>query len=96
MFAAQLKKIREERELSQLDLARLSGLSPAVISMFETNKRQPCLPSLIKVRDALQSSYDVLISGYSRDFVDDSYHLKTLKNRKILDGIYEILKQTEE
>jgi transcriptional regulator with XRE-family HTH domain len=47
-----LRRKRQERHLSQVQLATLAGLSNSVISEFELNKRQPWP----KAREALSES----------------------------------------
>lgn len=56
-----IKKIREERKLSQDDLAKRLGVTRAVISQYETGKRQPKLDQLKKIAAALNCSYLDLI-----------------------------------
>ena len=52
----------QKRALSQSGLAAKTGLSPAVISHFETGVRQfPSADTLVKVTDALMVSSDYLL-----------------------------------
>ncbi|WP_419167800.1 helix-turn-helix domain-containing protein [Candidatus Palauibacter sp.] len=62
VFGGRLLAVRLKRGLSQAELATKTGLSPAVISHFETGVRQfPSADTLVKLTDALQVSTDYLL-----------------------------------
>lgn len=54
LFAKKLKAIREERKLSQLDLALLCDVDRAYIGRIESLKRVPSLVILQKIADGLE------------------------------------------
>lgn len=60
-FNERLRRAREARGLSQLDLANKTGLQPAAISHFETGQRSPSFDNLRKLADALSLSIDYLL-----------------------------------
>lgn len=60
-FNEQLKKLREERNLSQSDFAKDIGLTRSAISMYELGKREPNLETLKKFADFFNVSIDELI-----------------------------------
>lgn len=63
-FGLLLKTTREQFGLTQLELSKLSGLTPAAISTFESGRRKPGLRSLLAIRKALKGvSLDWLILG---------------------------------
>lgn len=51
-----LKSIREEMNISQLELSLLSGVSQNMITYIETGKRTPSLRTIIKLCKALNVS----------------------------------------
>ena len=51
-----LKKIREEKNISQLELAHRAGISQNMVTYIETGKRSPTLQTLIKLCVALEVS----------------------------------------
>jgi transcriptional regulator with XRE-family HTH domain len=61
IFLQRLKLARENRKLSQGELAQRSGLQPSAISHFETGSRSPSFDNLKKLADALEVSTDYLI-----------------------------------
>ena len=60
-FSDRLKKVRESRGLSQLDLAKKTGLQPTAISHFETDARSPSFDNLRRLADALSVNTDYLL-----------------------------------
>ena len=55
-FGAALKKVRERRKLTQLELAERSDLDVTYISLLERGRRQPSLKSLMSLASALDVS----------------------------------------
>ncbi len=62
-FAHNLQKLREEREWTQKDLARASGVSRRTISRYEWGGVKPRRKNLIKLADALGCTPESLWSG---------------------------------
>ena len=60
-FAESLRTIREQKGLSQTELADRSGLQPSAISHFETGRRSPSFDNLKRLADALAVSIDYLM-----------------------------------
>lgn len=49
----EIKELREYLGLSQSQLAKISGLTPAALSQIEADKREPSLSSIEKICTAL-------------------------------------------
>ena len=60
-FKENLKKYRKEIPMTQAGLAKETGLTADWISHYETGKRLPSLPNLIKLADALDLTLDDLV-----------------------------------
>ena len=60
-FTERLRKARENRGLTQADLAQRAGLEPSAVSHFEAGRRQPSFHNLRKLADALSVTTDYLI-----------------------------------
>lgn len=56
-----LRRIREQKNLSQSELGEKAGLQPAAISHFENGRRAPSFANLRKLADALSVSIDYLL-----------------------------------
>ena len=61
-LGAGLRRIREERRLSQADLARLAGVSPSAISQAEAGHRGLALETLLTLVEALGVGLDDLLA----------------------------------
>jgi transcriptional regulator with XRE-family HTH domain len=53
-----LKELRERKNLSQIDLARLIGVSQQVISHYETGRARPSLDVIVKLAKVLGVSIE--------------------------------------
>lgn len=60
-FPERLRRVREERGLSQAQLADRTKLQPSAISHFETGRRAPSFDNLRVLADALNVSTDELL-----------------------------------
>lgn len=60
-FGDILKRLREERNLSQQDLADALGTTPQSIGRYEQNKREPNFDLLLKICDFFDVSTDFLL-----------------------------------
>jgi transcriptional regulator with XRE-family HTH domain len=60
-FSDRIRKIREERGLSQSELAEKAGLQTSAISHFETGRRAPSFDNLKRLADALSTPIDALL-----------------------------------
>ena len=61
IFPDNLKKIREDKGLSQTELAKKSGLQPSTVSHFETGRRAPSFDNLKRLADTLEVTTDFLV-----------------------------------
>lgn len=55
-----IREVRERKNLSQEELAKLSGISASHIGYIENGERQPTLLVMCKLADALKVSIDEL------------------------------------
>lgn len=62
-IASNLSGIRRAKGLSQLKLAKISGITRASIALLESGSSNPSLEILLKLSQALQVSLDELISS---------------------------------
>ena len=61
-LARKLRRVRVKAGLSQSEIAREVGVTDrALISQYETGKRQPSLPALLKYARLAKVTVDVLI-----------------------------------
>ncbi len=62
-----IKRIRNEKNLTQQQVASASGIQNTVISAFENGKKVPGLITLIKLSEAMKVSLDELVFGTPAD-----------------------------
>ena len=60
-FAENLKELRIEKGVGQVELAEKIGVSKGIISLWENNKREPTLTSLIALAKYFGVSLDALV-----------------------------------
>jgi transcriptional regulator with XRE-family HTH domain len=61
-LASSLRRLRQERHLTQADLARLAGVSPSAISQAEAAQRGLSLDTVMALADRLQLSMDEFLA----------------------------------
>lgn len=66
-----LSKLRKEKGLNQREFANSFGVSNGAVAMWETDKRQPDIDTLIKIAKFYNVSLDYLL-GSSSDFSNQS------------------------
>ena len=59
-FGERLKDLRNERNLGQVELAKILNLSKGIISLWENNLREPKLSNLILLAQYFNVSIDFL------------------------------------
>jgi transcriptional regulator with XRE-family HTH domain len=69
-FGENLRRVRKAANLSARELAKRVGVTPPVVSKWETHKGLPEGPTLLKLAKALNVSIDELLAG-----VDPEYDL---------------------
>lgn len=71
-IAERIKKYREAVPLSQSGLSKITGLTPAAISQFESGEREPSLDSLKKLAEGLKVSVGYLVGEEDdKEFLND-------------------------
>lgn len=66
-FQIKLKQLREERDLSQYDFARMFGVSQGAVGNWESGKREPKHETTVRIADFFGVTTDYLLG---RDSVD--------------------------
>jgi transcriptional regulator with XRE-family HTH domain len=60
-FASRLRKTRENRELSQSQLAQRAGMQPSAIAHFEAGRRKPSFDNVRALAKSLDVTADYLL-----------------------------------
>ncbi len=70
MLNERLREIRTAKKLSQVELARLLGVTKQCVSNWENDNIQPSIEMLVKIATALQVSTDYLLSIENKRTLD--------------------------
>lgn len=86
-FGKQIKKLRQEAQLSQEELAERIYVSRQTISNWENDKSYPDVNSLVLLSETFQISLDKLIKG-DIEVMKDVIQKKKLKNEPLWRNIH--------
>lgn len=99
MFADNLKSLRIERNLTQVDLAKIIGVSQATIYFWESGTNEPTLSYLIKLANYFEITIDDLIgeSFYHKELETTitQYYKLSPKDRSTVDNLIDYLGKTK-
>lgn len=72
-FGEKLKRLREERNLSQKELGdKMGGITQQTIAQYEKKETVPKLETVSKIADALEINPNIFYSDFSQSVADDS------------------------
>jgi len=66
MFADRLKELRKEKNMTQVQLAKILGVSKGTIAMWEIGKREPNFETINQLSDIFDRRIDYIL-GFSDD-----------------------------
>ena len=90
-FGDRLREIRENRELSQSDLARAAGMQPSAIAHFEAGRRKPSFDNVRALATALQVSADYLLGTNTATTAFRNEENLSAKDRDYVQGIIDMM-----
>ena len=106
MFNRILKELRDEKNLTQQELADELGVARMTINFYESNRRTPDINFAVKAANYFNVSVDYLVGNsnlkskqdhrYTKDQVDNLediiYHLPASASQDLLTNLCEVLK----
>jgi transcriptional regulator with XRE-family HTH domain len=90
-FSTRLKRLRESRDLSQSDLARLAGLQPSAIAHFEAGRRKPSFDNIRAVARALEVSADLLLGASTATTAFRDEHKLSSRDRDFIQNMIDTM-----
>lgn len=88
-----LQTVRKQYQLSQKDVARAIGVSPSIISGYETGERSPSLENLVALSRLYNCSIDYLLgNGENTSNTIDVSNLTPLQAQCLSAFIYSLKK----
>ena len=61
------ERIRRERGITQVELAQKIGATQGAISMIENGERNPSVPMIVRIAEALDCTVDELLASETTD-----------------------------
>jgi len=77
-----IRKIRENKSLSQKEVAITMGIAPTQYSRLENSKANPTVDTLVKIAQALDVSVDSIINGE-----DDPLNEVNIKDKSLIEKV---------
>lgn len=75
-----LAQLRKKKGLNQREFADIIGVSNGAVAMWETNKRQPDLQTLVKIASFYDVSVDYLLSNEDCVYTEEATSSKNTQN----------------
>ncbi len=91
-----ISKLRNDRGLTQRDLAEILGVSNGAIGMWETQKREPDLDTVKKMTSFFNVTADYLIGNQQIPLDNSKIKQITAKEEKLLNGFRELSEDDQE
>lgn len=92
MFGERLKELREEKGMSQQDLAYFLNISRSSVSAYENNTNYPDPQILVKLADLFDVSLDYLL-GRTKERAN--YNLLNKYDRELMYQLYLVIKNSK-
>jgi transcriptional regulator with XRE-family HTH domain len=86
-FAQRLVRIRKAKGLTQVELARASGISPRMIAHYETRIQNPAPATVLRLTKVLRVSVDDLFGNTPFPKLDIPRSRKLFKKLKAVEGL---------
>ena len=86
-LADRLRTARDDRELSQSELARQAGMQPSAIAHFEAGRRKPSFDSVRALAKALGVTGDYLLGSDAATTAFRNEHKLPLRDRDVIQGL---------
>ena len=80
--------LREKKNMTQVKLSLIVGVSQQSITYYETNTRSPSLPVAFKIAKALDTSVEGLVNG---DDIIGKYYSLSVSDKEMVDKLIETL-----
>ena len=99
-FSENLKRLREEKNISRQELSKATGVSTSSLGYYETNNREPTARALMAIASVLNCSIDELLGfspsklGQYMQLVNQSPHCQVRVDQKA-DKVYVERQETE-
>ena len=85
-FAENLRRLRNEKGLTQIELAELCGISPKTLSSYETGRTEPNLGEVKKLCDVFKCSIAALTGTKEREAKTITLDTEIIRHNSLLNS----------
>lgn len=71
-FSLRLKQLRSDKHLTQAQVAERIGVTPSMVSAYESDLKQPALETIVKIANLFGVTVDYLVCRDDKRFIDIS------------------------
>ena len=89
MLHIKIKNLREQRSLTQEQLADKLNISPSTIGMYEQGRRQPTLDTLIKISNIFQTPINTFLN------IEEKFYIKSIQIDNIIIELIDFIQHQE-
>ncbi len=80
MLGSLISRIREEKNMSKTDLAKMTGINVGHLTHIEKGERNPSQKALKSITDALQVPFEPLYYTYERELTEEQRKFNLVNN----------------
>ena len=91
MFPERIKQLRKEKGMTQIDLAKVLGVSSGTIAMWETGKRKPSFDMFDRLTEVFEKRLDYILGT-----TDDATPLKAGEGETTVKGTWIVQEEYED
>ena len=89
-FAETLKKLREEQDVTQDELADYLKIARSTLAGYETKGKQPSFETLMEMSKFFNVTADYLITGSNDNYIEIKYNCSSKEIQKIIKKYYSL------
>lgn len=93
-FALRLRQLRKDKHLTQAQVASRIGVTPSMVSSYETDIRLPSYDVMMRIADVFGVTVDYLLCRQEKRFVDISD--LTEEEASVVCSVVEVLRKKHE
>ena len=92
-FALRLRQLRKDKHLTQAQVASRIGVTPSMVSSYETDIRLPSYDVMMRIADVFGVTVDYLLCRQEKRFVDISD--LTEEEASVVCSVVEVLRKKQ-
>lgn len=91
-----IRELREDKDLRQADISKITGIDQRTLSNYETGKTNPDSFAIIKLADFFEVTTDYLLGVSDYNYYNAQHILNEISDiQSRLDNLYEFIKKNK-